>query len=93
MNDVSMQAGKAPVAAGWITLAVAWVLFLIPFPGFGILGWVANIVALVLSIVVLSKGATGHGIGQLVCSLLVSPIVYFIGLAIFVGALSVLDQM
>ncbi|KAA2285602.1 hypothetical protein [Arenimonas fontis] len=94
MNAVQPSpAQDAPVLAGWITLVVTWILFLIPFPGFGILGWVANVVALVLSIVVLAKGATGHGIAQLVCALLVSPVVYFIGLALFVGALAMLDQM
>lgn len=83
----------APIAAGWITLGITWLLFLIPFPGLGLLGWVGNLVALVLSIVVLAKGETAHGVGQLVCSLVVSPIVYFIGLVLFVGAIGVLDQM
>ena len=91
MHD--MPRNTAPVAAGWITLGVTWLLFLVPIPGLGLLGWVANLVALVLSIVVLSKGETGHGIGQLVCSLLVSPIFYFIGLALFVGTLAMLDSM
>jgi hypothetical protein len=83
----------APIAAGWITLGITWLLFLIPFPGLGILGWVGNLVALVLSIVVLAKGETAHGVGQLVCSLVVSPIVYFIGLVLFVGAMGALEQM
>lgn len=83
----------APVLAGWITLGITWLLFLIPFPGLGILGWVGNLVALVLSIVVIAKGETAHGIIQLVCSILVSPIVYFIGLVLFVGALGVMEQM
>jgi hypothetical protein len=83
----------APIAAGWITLGITWLLFLIPFPGLGLLGWVGNLVALVLSIVVLAKGETAHGVGQLVCSLVVSPIVYFIGLVLFVGAMGALDQM
>lgn len=93
MNAPSAQTSQPPVAAGWITLGVTWLLFLIPFPGLGILGWVTNVVALVLSIVVLSKGATGHGIGQLICTLLVSPLVYFIGLAVFLGTMAALDQM
>ena len=91
MHD--MPRNTAPVAAGWITLGVTWLLFLVPIPGLGLLGWVANLVALVLSIVVLAKGETAHGIGQLVCSLLVSPIFYFIGLALFVGTLAMLDSM
>lgn len=91
MHD--MPRNTAPVAAGWITLGVTWLLFLVPIPGLGLLGWVANLVALVLSIVVLAKGETAHGIGQLVCSLVVSPIFYFIGLALFVGTLAMLDSM
>jgi hypothetical protein len=83
----------APVMAGWITLGITWLLFLIPFPGLGILGWVGNLVALVLAIVVLAKGETAHGVGQLVCSLIVSPLVYFIGLVLFVGAMGALEQM
>jgi hypothetical protein len=83
----------APIAAGWITLGITWLLFLIPFPGLGILGWVGNLVALVLAIVVLAKGETAHGVGQLVCSLIVSPLVYFIGLVLFVGAMGALEQM
>ncbi|HEU0152405.1 MAG TPA: hypothetical protein VFQ84_03555 [Arenimonas sp.] len=83
----------APIAAGWITLGITWLLFLVPFPGLGILGWVGNLVALVLSIVVIAKGETAHGVGQLVCSLVVSPIVYFIGLVLFVGAMGALDQL
>ena len=40
-----------------------------------------------------AKGETGHGVAQLVCSLLISPFVYFIGLVLFVGALGALDSM
>ncbi len=91
MHD--MPRNTAPVAAGWITLGITWLLFLVPIPGLGILGWVGNLVALILSIVVLAKGETAHGIGQLVCSLVVSPIFYFIGLALFLGTVAMLDSM
>lgn len=91
MNDVIPA--KAPVMAGWLTLAGAWFLFLIPFPGVGMIGWVVNLAAFILSIVVMSKGETAQGIGQLVCSLVVSPIVYFIGLVLFVGLLGTLEHM
>lgn len=91
MND--RVPDKAPVMAGWLTLGGAWLMFLIPFPGLGLLGWVVNLVAFILSIIVMAKGETVHGIGQLVCSLVVSPIVYFIGLVLFVGLLGAVDQM
>jgi hypothetical protein len=86
-------ASKAPVTAGWIVLGVTWLLFLIPFPGFGLLGWVTNLAAFILAIIVMSKGETGHGVSQLVCSLVASPIVYFIGLVLFVGLLGMADQL
>ena len=67
--------------------------FLIQLAHFGVL-WALNGFGVTpLSIVVLAKGETAHGVGQLVCSLIVSPIVYFIGLVLFVGAIGVLDQM
>jgi hypothetical protein len=91
MNDAIPA--KAPVMAGWLTLGSAWLLFLIPFPGFGMLGWMANLAAFILAIIVMSKGETAQGIGQLVCSLVVSPIVFFIGLVLFVGLLGVAEQM
>lgn len=91
MNDTIPN--TAPVKAGWIVLAVAWVLFLIPIPGSGLLGWAANLAALVIAIIVIAKDEVAHGVGQLVCSIVVSPIVYFIGLALFIGAISAVDSM
>lgn len=91
MNDVVRS--KAPVTTGWVLLGVTWLLFLIPFPGLGILGWVSNLAAFIVAIIVMSKDEVAHGVGQLVCSLLVSPIVYFIGLVLFVGLLGMAEQM
>ena len=84
---------KAPVMAGWLTLGGAWLMFLIPVPGLGLLGWVVNLAAFILSIIVMSKGETAQGIGQLVCSLVVSPIVYLIGMVLFVGVIGAMEQM
>ena len=84
---------KAPVAAGWITLGVTWLLFLVPIPGLGLLGWVTNLVAFILAIIVMTRDEVAHGAGQLVCSLVVSPIVYFIGLVLFVGAMGVVGSL
>lgn len=79
---------SAPTKAVWIILALAWICFLIPFPGLGMfLGWPLNLVAFILAIVVIARGRTGAGITQLICTLIVSPIVYFIGLAIFTAAM------
>jgi hypothetical protein len=89
MNEVVR--GKAPVTTGWVLLGVTWLLFLIPFPGLGILGWMTNLVAFIVAIIVITKDEVAHGVGQLVCSLVVSPIVYFIGLVLFVGVLGMVD--
>lgn len=77
----------APVKATWICLIVAWVLFLLPIPGVGMfVGWPLNLVAFILAIVVMARGYTSKGLIPLIASLLVSPIVYFIGLAVLAGA-------
>lgn len=90
MSDATVQDAprSAPTKATWILLFIAWACFLIPVPGLGIfLGAPLNLVAFIVAIVVITRGKTGVGITQLVCTLIVSPIVYFIGLAIFGAAL------
>lgn len=90
MNEA--RVGKAPVTAGWVLLGITWLLFLVPVPGLGILGWMTNLVAFIVAIIVMTKDEVGHGAGQLVCSLVVSPIVYFIGLVLFVGLLGMVES-
>ena len=87
MNDIVSVPKAAPVRAGWILLGIAWLLFLIPFPGLGIVGWVVNFAAFILAIFVLIKGRTGAGVAQLICSIVASLIVYFIGVALFLAIL------
>ena len=53
MNATVAETKKAPVLATFVCLGVAWLLFLIPFPGAGLfVGWPLNLVAFVLAIVV-----------------------------------------
>jgi len=86
-NTAPAQAKPAPIKATWITLVIAWVLFLLPIPGAGLfVGWPLNLVAFILAIVVMTRGRTAGGLVPLVSSLVVSPIIYFIGLAIFGAA-------
>jgi len=73
---------KAPVKAGWICLGIAWGLFIIPIPGIGIIGWALNLAAFIISIIVMVKDRVGAGVAQMVCSLVVSPVIYLIGLGI-----------
>ncbi|MET0888810.1 MAG: hypothetical protein ABWY09_01615 [Stenotrophomonas maltophilia] len=87
-----MQVNTAGKAA-WIVLAIAWLCFLIPVPGLGLfIGWPLNLVAFILAIVAIAKGGAMKGLIQLLLSLIGSPIVYFIGVAIFAGAVGALDQ-
>jgi hypothetical protein len=84
-NEVEMtpvDSQKPPVRSGWICLIVAWALFLIPIPGIGMIGWAFNLAAFIISIIVMVKGRVGAGVVQMVCTLAVSPIIYFIGLGI-----------
>lgn len=82
------QPKSAPIKATWICLVIAWVLFLVPVPGAGMfVGWPLNLVAFILAIVVMARGRTVPGLIPLISSLVVSPIVYFIGLAIFTAIL------
>lgn len=79
----------APVVATWVCLVLAWVLFLLPIPGLGLFGGgILNLVAFILAIVVMAKGRTVGGLVPLLASIIVSPIIYFIGLAIFGAAVS-----
>lgn len=89
MNEV---AGKVPdtslVKPAWIVLIVGWAIMLLPIPMTGWLGGViAGIGGCILAIVNLVRGVVGIGIVQLLCALVVTPIVYWIGLAIFGAAL------
>lgn len=72
--------------AAWILVILAWILFLIPFPGLGVVGWILNFVAFILAIVALSQGGVKAGIWQLLAAIVVSPIVYWlIGIPLMAG--------
>lgn len=95
MNTVveTKPSSTAPKAA-WICLALAWICFLVPFPGLGLfIGWPLNLVAFILAIIAMAKRGAMAGVIQLVASLIVSPIVYFVGLAIFAGSLGALSDV
>jgi hypothetical protein len=89
MNEVASKAlDTSLVKPAWIVLIVGWVIMLVPIPMTGWLGGViAGIGGCVLAIVNLVRGVVGIGIAQLLCALVVTPIVYWIGLAIFGAAL------
>ncbi len=74
-------------------LGIAWLCFLIPFPGLGmLLGWPLNMVAFILAVVAMAKGGAGKGIAQLLLSLVASPLVYLVGVVVFAGTVSAIGQ-
>ena len=69
--------------AAWICLVVAWVTFLFPMAGIGVfIGWPLNFVAFILAILEMSKRGASAGLWQLLASLIASPIIYFVGVAV-----------
>lgn len=93
MNDVnptttSITATAPPnrslVKPTWIALSVGWIIMLIPLPGTSFIGMIiAGTAGFIMSVVNLVRGVVTTGIIQLICVLVVTPIVYLIGEAIF----------
>lgn len=72
----------------WILLAIIWILCLLPIPLTGTIAMVMNFAALVMTIVVLVKGETKHGVMQLLSVFLLTPIFYFLGALIFASLIT-----
>lgn len=78
---------RSLVKPTWIVLIVGWLIMLIPFPGTGLIGaLVAGMAGFILAVVNLIRGVVGIGILQMICALIVTPIVYFITTAIYAAA-------
>lgn len=76
-------ANSAPVKAAVICLIIAWVFALLPIPFISMMGMIVmNVAAFILAIICMSKSAVKHGVGVLIGSLIGTPIMYFLGLAI-----------
>ena len=84
MNETTIpqQLTSGAIKAGWVCLILGIVLMFIPFPLFFIFGPLCG-VAFILAIVGLAKGHTGKGITLLISSIVLPPIFWLIGLAIF----------
>jgi len=78
MSESSNSVG--PVRNTWGLLIFAWILFVVPIPGTGMVGWVLNLAAFIMTIVVLVKGKVSHGVFQLISVLIISPIIYFMAI-------------
>jgi hypothetical protein len=74
------------VKTTWIVLAVGWIIILIPIP---FTAWIGILIAAiggsVLAIVNLTRGVVAIGIAQLLCALIGTWIVYWIGFTIMAG--------
>jgi len=87
MNATTDAANRGPVKATWILLLTAWAMFLLPIPFTGIfIGWPLNLVAFILSIVVLAAGNTKNGLLLLLLTLVASPLIYFVIMPMLYGA-------
>ena len=74
---------SAPVKAAVVCLILAWIFALLPIPFISMMGMIAmNIVAFILAVICLTKSAVKPGVGVLVGSLVVTPLMYFLGLAV-----------
>lgn len=88
-TDVNTPSGRNSAGrSAWICLAIAWLCFLIPVPGTGVFaGWPLNVVAFILAIVAMAKGGAKKGLFQLLGSIVLSPVVYLIGVGILAAAI------
>ena len=78
-----VQQSAAPVKVAAICLALAWVFALLPIPFISFGGMlVSNMAAFILAILCMSRNSVKSGIGVLAGSLIGTPIMYFIGLAV-----------
>ena len=88
MNEVVVQRRSTAGRAAWTCLIIAWVFFILPIPGFGLVGWMLNLAAFILAIVAMAQSGAMAGLCQLLASLIISPIVYWvIGMGLIVGLL------
>jgi hypothetical protein len=79
---------KGVAKAGWICLAIGFVFAFIPVVGWFVVGPMM-LVGIILGIVVMTRGGTGHGIVLILCALLVLPILaMLLQGALFIGYFS-----
>lgn len=84
MNETAAKPVDASlVKPTWIVLIAAWVIILLPIPFTTPIGWIVSIGAAVMAIISLTRGVVGIAIAQLVCALVGTWFVSWIGWAIF----------
>lgn len=69
----------------WFLLVLAWVAFIVPRAGSGLLiGWPLNIAAFCLAILVIRRGRHLMGGLQIAAAVVISPLVYLLGLGLLI---------
>lgn len=91
MNETAAKVvDTSLVKPTWIVLIAAWVIILLPIPFTSPIGWLASIGAAVMAIVSLTRGVGTVAIIQLVCAVVGTWLVWWVGVAImtslFLGA-------
>ena len=67
----------------YVIFFIAWFLYLVPIPLTSFLAGLLSFIGLILAIVVLVKGDSKNGIIGLISAIIVSPILYLLGMFIF----------
>lgn len=81
-------AAKPPVKAMWVCLILAWLFFMIPFPGTIFIAGPLNLAAFILAILCITRSRVGRGVVGLIGATVISAIAYIIGLALMGGLVS-----
>ncbi|MFC0267597.1 hypothetical protein [Kushneria aurantia] len=80
-QSIEGRGRRTPAKLVWLLLVLAWGAFMVPRVGTGVLlGWPLNLAAFCLAIVVIARGGRLVGGIQLALSVVVSPLVYLLGL-------------
>lgn len=87
-NSTTQMASQntAPVKAAFICLFLAWAMAILPIPFVSWWGmFTFNIIAFILAIICMSKNAVKNGSMVLAGTIVGTPIMYFVGLAVMGG--------
>lgn len=87
-NSTTQMASQntAPVRAAFICLLLAWAMAILPIPFISMWGMITfNIIAFILAIICMSKNAVKNGGIVLAGTIVGTPIMYFVGLAVMGG--------
>ena len=79
-EDVMAAASRVSRRDGWVCLSAALDLILLPFPFLFFFVLLLLLVTFAMSIIVMSNGDAKGGMGLLVCTIILPPVFWYIGL-------------